>query len=180
MKAPAASSALKRALAAVLLGQSEVFVWPSHAEPKTNLLGLPKRPNILLLTVDTLRADHLTVYGYDRPTTPAIDELSRNGVRFANAMSQAPWTLPSLASIHTGLYPTEHGATHSTARVSDEAVTIAEVLRSAGYQTLGVVGHDFAGRNHGLAQGFDFFDESAFERSETANSQQLVEGIEFY
>src|SRR3972149_8626805 len=69
------------------------------------------QPNIVLITIDTLRADHLGSYGYPRPSSPSIDQLAESGVVFERALAAAPWTLPSMASLHTSLYPTEHGAT---------------------------------------------------------------------
>lgn len=70
---------------------------------------LPIFPNVILLTVDTLRPDHRSCYGYARDTTPFLDKLAKKGVIFKNVISSAPWTSPGVISIFTGLYPTEHG-----------------------------------------------------------------------
>lgn len=118
------------------------------------------RPNIVLISIDTVRADHLNAYGYDRGTSPRIAELARTGVLFENAYSQAPWTLPALASMNTSLYPSEHNATGVQTALGKEVVTLAEALSAEGYFTMGVVAHGFAGRKHGMAQGFDRFDET--------------------
>lgn len=103
------------------------------------------RPNLLFLSIDTLRADHVSCYGYSLPTTPTLDQMARNGTRFAQARSVAPWTLPSFASMMTGRYPTRHGAevtgplrdlSTDTPRVlASSAVTLGERLRDAGYRT---------------------------------------------
>jgi arylsulfatase A-like enzyme len=117
-------------------------------------------PSLVLVTIDTLRADHLDAYGYARPTAPHLARLAEEGTRFEYGLSQAPWTLPSLASIHTSLHPFEHGAVSADARLPEAGTTLAEVLAAAGYHTVGVVSHVFAARRHGLAQGFVDFDES--------------------
>jgi len=117
-------------------------------------------PNLVLVTIDTLRADHLEAYGYERATAPFIAELSSSGVRFARAVSQAPWTLPAMASMHTALYPLQHGAIEAETVLPEAAETLAEVLNEAGYTTVAVVSHEFVSSKHGFSQGFDVFDES--------------------
>ena len=117
-------------------------------------------PDIVLITVDTLRADHLGSHGYSRNTSPAIDALGRDGIRFTQARSQAPWTLPSMASLHTSSYPAQHGAISARTALSPGARTIADVLREAGYHTIAVISHIFVGRKYGFARGFDIFDSS--------------------
>jgi len=117
-------------------------------------------PNVVLITIDTLRADHMEAYGYRRPTSPFFSRLAASGVLFAHAVSQAPWTLPSMASVHTSLYPSQHGAIDAETALPEAAETLAERLREAGYSTVGVVSHDVVARKYGFAQGFDVFDES--------------------
>jgi arylsulfatase A-like enzyme len=121
------------------------------------------RPNLLLLTIDTLRADHVGCYGYDRPTTPSIDLVAANGTRFAQARTVAPWTLPSFASMFTGRYPTRHGAGAEGAlrNVGNEpprvlaanVPTLGEVLRGAGYRTHAVTSNPYL--KLGPLRGFD-------------------------
>ncbi len=95
-----------------------------------------RRPNVLIITIDTLRADHLGCYGFHLARTPAIDALSREGVRCANAISSAPITMPSHTSIFTGLFPPAHGVRDNGAyALGNDAVTLAERLRDAGYTT---------------------------------------------
>jgi arylsulfatase len=117
-------------------------------------------PNIILVTVDTLRADHLDVYGYERPTGPSIARLASRGVRFSRALSQAPWTLPSMASVHSSLYPIQHGAFAAESALPEAAQTLAERLAAVGYRTVAVVSHEFVSAKHGFIQGFEVFDES--------------------
>ena len=82
-------------------------------------------PNVVLVTIDTLRADHLGCYGYDRDTSPNLDRLAADGVRFANAVSVSSWTLPAHASILTGLYPAEHGVVTDVSALPPSARTLA-------------------------------------------------------
>jgi arylsulfatase A-like enzyme len=118
------------------------------------------QPNIVLISIDALRADHLSTYGYPRKTTPFISQLASDGVLFERAISQAPWTLPSMATLHTSLYPTQHGAIGATTRLRSSLPTLAEILRQHGYLTIGIVSAIFAGKKFGFAKGFDSFDES--------------------
>src|ERR1019366_3063065 len=89
----------------------------------------PERPNVLIITIDTLRADHLGCYGYTLARTPAIDKLARESVRFSDAISSAPITMPSHSSIFTGLYPPAHGVRDNGAyALGERAVTLADRL----------------------------------------------------
>ncbi len=121
------------------------------------------RPNVLVIAIDTLRADKLGCYGGARGLTPNIDRLASQGARFEHAFSTAPWTLPSFASLFSSLHPPEHGAGGSAFagfRALPECVdTLAERMSSAGYATAAVVNVDFLSKPFGLMQGFDEVDE---------------------
>lgn len=119
-----------------------------------------KAPNILFIVMDTVRADHLSCYGYGRRTTPNIDRISREGVLFSNAFSAAPWTLPSHASMFTGLYPSQHQADHGHYELHESFPTLAEHLGEAGYQTVGFSENVSVGRFSRLARGFGEFHET--------------------
>ncbi len=119
----------------------------------------PAGPNIVLISVDTLRSDFLSCYGNPAPTSPQMDLLASSGIRFANALSQSPWTMPSMATVLTSLYPSQHRANGVRSRLGRGVDTLAEILRNAGYHTLGVVSHDFVDGRHGFAQGFASFDD---------------------
>lgn len=116
------------------------------------------RPDLLLVVVDTLRADHLGCYGHGRDTSPAIDAFAASAVRFEAAYATAPWTMPSVATALTGLHPTVHGVT-ALARLPDDVPTLAGILARAGYRTGAVVSHRLAGRLPGFDRGFELFDE---------------------
>lgn len=131
-------------------------------------------PNIILISVDTVRADHLNEYGYDRTTSPIITAMALKGVLFKRAISQAPWTLPSVASLHTSLYPSEHNVVSSRTKLADDIETLAETLNRYGYYTIGLVSCRFASKKHGLAQGFEVFDESQIISDDTVTSGALT------
>ncbi len=130
----------------VLLG---VLV-PACGDAESN----PVRPNVLLLSIDTLRADHLGFQGYDRPTSPELDAFAKAAVVFTNAQSAAPWTLPSLASIFTSSYSSTHGCWTLGSRLDEAFVTFPEVLTSAGYDSAVVASHRLCSPTFGISQGF--------------------------
>jgi choline-sulfatase len=119
----------------------------------------PRRPNVVLITVDTLRPDHLSCYGYGRIVTPAIDRLASEGALFENAFADVTWTTPSMASVMTGLYAPHHGLRTSYQRLSPERTTLAEYLRSHGYETAAIVGSFPLDAIFGLDQGFRTYDD---------------------
>ncbi|MBI2841628.1 MAG: sulfatase [Acidobacteria bacterium] len=115
--------------------------------------------NVLLITVDTLRADHLGCYGYPLETSPTIDRLAGQSVLFENAYCQIPKTNPSLATIMTGLYPSTHKILQLQLNLPDAYITLAEALHARGYATCGIVGQYNLSKRTGLAQGFEsYFD----------------------
>ncbi len=131
-------------------------VW-AHPEILGPASGEEEPPNVLLLSIDTLRADHLSAYGYGRQTSPAIDDWARrSAVVFENAVAQAPWTLPSHVSLFTGQEAIRHGINHyGSAPPSLEM--LAEILRRQGYATGAVTGGGYLRPQFGFAQGFDRF-----------------------
>jgi len=111
--------------------------------------------NILLIVVDTLRADHLSCYGYDYATTPHIDALAAQSLRFTHAQSPRAKTTPAMASVMTGLYPHDHGVRDLGVPLDNQVPVLADVLRGEGYHTFGVVGNFvLTDRLSGLARGF--------------------------
>lgn len=110
--------------------------------------------NIILLIMDTVRKNNLTPYGYDRETTPFLSELSESSIVYENAVSQSPWTLPSHASMFTGKYPSEHGATQESPFLSNED-TVATKLSEDGYNTGLFSANAWISPHTGLTAGFD-------------------------
>ncbi len=123
--------------------------------------GVSRAPrSIVLVTIDTLRADRLGVYG-GMTATPALDAFAREGARFQNVFAQSPLTLPSHSSILTGTYPTYHGVRdNGRFRLPGEMETLAEILKGAGYSTAAFVGGFPVDSRFGLDQGFDLYDDS--------------------
>jgi choline-sulfatase len=127
----------------------------------------PPRPvdRILLVTIDTLRADHVGYAGHD-VETPNLDALAASGAAFTDAVSAAPLTLPSHATILSGLYPTHHGTRNNgTFHLPAEVSTVAERLKPAGYRTAAFVGAFVLERRFGLDQGFDLYDDDLPEEN---------------
>jgi arylsulfatase A-like enzyme len=120
----------------------------------------PPRPNILLVSIDSLRADHVHSYGYDKETTPNIDQLADSGVRFENMISSASWTVPAHMTMLTGLPPEVHRVDTYKSVLSPDALTMAQMLQSAGYDTAGFVSGPTVTAQHGFGQGFASFDET--------------------
>lgn len=119
--------------------------------------------NVILIVIDALRADHLGCYGYERETSPRLDELAGEGVIFKHCYSQSSWTKPSVASILTSLYPSRHGTTLHGQALPENVVTIAEVMSEQGFLTYGFVTNPNLKKIFNFDQGFDFFDDRLLE-----------------
>jgi len=144
------------------------------------------RPNVLLVVLDTVRADALSCYGNPRPTTPILDQLAADGTRFVAAYASCFWTLPSHASLLTGHYPSAAGATSETNHLPATATTLAEHLAKAGYRTAAVVRNPWISAERGFDQGFEEFledwrddvaSEAEEERAAAATAASLMDGL---
>ena len=123
------------------------------------------RPNVVLISIDTLRADHLGVYGYSRDTSPAIDAFARDAHVYSNAFAPAPWTLPSHAGMLTGVHPFDIGIHHWNSSLPETVRTLAEILEANGYQTAAFVDsgpEGFVGAGRGFARGFEEYNHAPF------------------
>ena len=130
----------------------------------------PGATSVVLIVVDTLRADHLGLYGYDRPTSPNMDAWAADGRVFEHAFAPAPWTLPSFSSLYTGRWPLIHQGGLASEKASDEGrapvflgpvadlPTLAETLQDAGVRTLAVATNPYLAPSFGMARGFDRYD----------------------
>lgn len=115
-------------------------------------------PDIIFIVLDTQRADRLGCYGHSRPITPNLDRFAADGALFERAVSPAQWTIPSHASLFTGLYPTAHGVTQSSQALSEGRAHMAEVLQRIGYETVGFCNNPLVGvLNNGFKRGFQTF-----------------------
>lgn len=119
----------------------------------------PEQQNVIFITIDTLRADHLGCYGYPRQTSPAIDKFAEKAVLFEDCIAQATSTLPSHASIFTSLYPPAHGVIHNIAGLSKDIPSLVNVFRANGYFTGAIISNLVLESRFGLAQGFETYDE---------------------
>jgi arylsulfatase A-like enzyme len=158
------------AIVAALLVISGVAVASSRAQRRptdgnkraASAIG---RPNVLLIVLDSVRADHLGIYGYSRDTTPKLRDLAAHSTLYSGLMAASPYTLPAHASLFSGLYPQAHGAFHSVPDfpherpLPDGCTTLASALGSAGYQTMAVMANRYYLRpEFGLTRGFDYAD----------------------
>jgi arylsulfatase A-like enzyme len=119
-----------------------------------------KRPNIILISADTLRADHLGCYGYDRNTSPHIDEFSKDAALFVNAKSNAYWTIPSHLSLFTSLYPSVFKVWERQKNIGmldSSYLTLAKILKKHGYGTAAFTSGGYVSKDYGFAQGFDVY-----------------------
>jgi arylsulfatase A-like enzyme len=132
-------------------------------------------PNVLLITLDTVRADRLSLYGYERPTTPVLERLAKEGVRFDEARATAPWTVPSHASIFTARWPHDLGVSWDTP-LDGKFPTLAEYLGSRGYATAGFVANTMeCSYDRGLSRGFTHYEDYGLEHLLSFRTAWLVD-----
>lgn len=119
---------------------------------------MSEQPDIIFIVLDTQRADRLGCYGNGRSLTPNLDRFAQDGVLFEQAVSPAQWTIPSHASMFTGMYPTAHQVTEASHSLPENLPHLAELMRTAGYETIGFCNNPLVGvLNNGLKRGFDTF-----------------------
>ena len=138
-------------------------------------------PNVVLIVLDTLRADHLPFYGYKKKTAPFLSEIASRSIIFENAYSASSWTAPATASIFTSLYPFQHGVTTGLKtskffkiklnRIPEKIKTITEILKENGYKTYGVADNINICKDEGFTQGFDRFKLLPYEFETKTNIQ---------
>jgi arylsulfatase A-like enzyme len=178
---PVTAIAIVGLLAAAWAGGTSLR--PAPAEPP--LVERPAAPagapNVIIFMIDTLRADHLSSYGYKAIKTPKIDALAADGARYANAFAQASWTRPSVATILTGLFPSSHGAVHKADQLPDRVDTLAELLQRGGYRTVGFANNANVSPAFNFQQGFDQYTYLApdlfFWAGESASKLALYSGL---
>ncbi|MEW5802527.1 MAG: tetratricopeptide repeat protein [bacterium] len=142
--------------------------------------GRGPKANVLLITIDTLRADHLGCYGYGGVQTPSIDGMARSGVQFTHAYTPVPITLPSHTTIMTGQYPIQTGVRdNGTFRVSEHSTTLARALHQHGYRTAAFVSAYVLDSRYGLDQGFDSYDDALDPKEKVAflDSERSAEQV---
>lgn len=158
------------AAAAVAGGVAILAYWLLSDSP-------PRPPNLIIITVDTLRQDHLGCYGSDTKTT-ALDKLAAEGFRFRDCVTVAPTTLPSHTSLFTGLYPARHGVRlNGRFQVPDEAQTLAETLLAKGYRTAAFVGSAVLNKHYALDQGFQIYNDDVGSDVNSAQAQRRAADV---
>lgn len=148
-----------------------------------------RKSNIVLITADALRADHLSCYGYFRKTSPNIDQFASESILFENAISTASWTLPAFASLFTSLYPSFHGTNVWDTRLLSSESALPNILKKNEYVTAACVNNAFLYPAYGLSEGFDFYDyhhssleeqlHSVTEWLDSMNNQQFFLWVHF-
>lgn len=134
----------------------------------------PGGPNVILVSIDSLRADHVGCYGYERDTTPHLDRLAREGVRFAQQVSSSSWTLPAHAALFTSVADSVHGCVEATGTaLNPDFVTLAERFGAAGYATGGFYGGPYLHEAFGLGQGFDTYVYAVEENREVFPGEKV-------
>ena len=125
--------------------------------------GDAARPDVILVSIDTLRADHLSSYGYDRLTSPFLDSLATSGTRFHHTRSNSPWTLPAHLTMLTGQLPVTHQVTDDHLSLDPSVPVLPEAMQKAGYATGASVATLYVSRKFGFDRGFDFFDDHGIQ-----------------
>ena len=137
------------------------------------------KPNLIVITIDTLRADHLSCYGYSKVTSPRIDELAAKAIFFEKAFCQAPQTLPSHAAIFTGMHPRHSGSITHESPLEDTRTTLAELLKAQGYTTAAFISSHALDSKFNLTQGFDTYWEIHKEYSIRQRARAHEGGVDF-
>ncbi len=178
---PLTAFAAVAAVALLTAGLVRLVIGASDPDPRPrgtleDLLALRERSdlNVLFILVDTLRADRLGVYGYERDTSPNLDALAATGVRFAKQVSQSSWTKCSMASLWTGLYPARTRVLRAPDVVSPEAVMPAEIFQEAGFRTAGIWRNGWIDPNFGFSQGFEIYLSPRSQRRQANRLQRLA------
>ena len=132
----------------------------ARSEPDAATSRRSRPPDVVFVTIESLRSDHVGGLGYSRATTPELDALAREATLYPNAFSTTSWTLTSHASLFTGLYPSAHRVLGPRDRLAEAATTFAEILRDRGYTTVGLASGPYLTKPFALHQGFERFDDS--------------------
>jgi arylsulfatase A-like enzyme len=157
-----------------------LFVGGGPAEAPETIVATASPPaarfNVVLVSIDSLRADHLGCYGYPRETSPALDRLAQEGVRFANASSVTSWTLPAHMSLLTGRSMMGHGVVTDDRSLTADVPTLAEGFKKAGYATKAIVSAPYLNSRYGFTRGFDDYDDRTIFFETNEDSYKSVTG----
>lgn len=188
---PVASSGIRGSVGLVVVVAALAPLFGCGADTPIPGAAQPSHPSMILIVIDTLRADYLGAYGFDGPISPELDTLSTESILFERCSAQAPWTTPSMASMMTSLYPEAHGVLLApddprtqqawlqrwARAIPDTSTTLAEALRDRGYRTAAFVANPFITGGLGFEQGFRLFDETAALARDRDSSMLLHSGL---
>ncbi len=166
------ASGLSGAIVTAIVWSAGALYATREAGPMAKPPPAPGLPNILLVSIDSLRRDHLHCYGYARETSPSIDRLAREGALFRTVVSPTSWTLPAHLTMLTSLPPEAHGVVDDGMRLQHNVLFLAEVLQQAGYATNGFVSAPYLDAAYGFAQGFDSYDDYTVAKASQVSSHQ--------
>ncbi len=154
-----AAAGLAAPLVAIILAALAGFPHAANRFVENRGEWMNAGPNVLMIGIDTLRADHLSCHGYERDTAPTLGWLASKGYLFERNYSQSHWTLPSFMSVFTSAYPSVNGLTNRGERVSDQATLLAEVLKKNEYYTAGIASSPWLSARYGYGRGFDYYND---------------------
>jgi arylsulfatase len=179
-------NALRFVVVALLILLIAIPSCGQEESPRDALAGSLRGRSFVLVVVDSLHADHLSAYGYERETSPFLEEFSAEGLRARRAVSQTSWTLSSVASLFTGLVQERHGVLMQSQLFGESSPrTLAEMFKDVGYRTVGLIENAAAGPSTGVGRGFDRYsfkrfdlgrDEEIFEDAANVLKESLVDG----
>jgi len=149
-----------------------------QSQSQEKLAPTANMPNVILVTISSLRADHVSSLGYDRQTTPNFDKFAKDNILFTNAFATSSWQMPTVGSIFTSLYPGEHGATHINKKLSRNVLTLAGILKENGFYTAGFGCNPRLSADYGFDKGFDFYDDYSVSMMLSSMSFGQAESID--
>ena len=164
----------------IVLGGAAALAIGTGSSSGHQLIAPAGQPNILLISIDSLRADHLSSYGYPRKTSPNIDVVAAQGALFKIVVAPSTWTLPTHLSMLTSLAPEEHGVVKDKMRLSEKAVLLQEVLWRSGYTTAGFVAGPYLDAKYGFSKGFDYYDDFSAIKSREKLSHRGITSPKSY
>jgi len=148
------------------------------SQPQEKLAAIANMPNVILITISSLRADHVSGLGYDRQTTPNFDRFAKDNVLFTNAFATSSWQMSAVGSIFTSLYPSQHGATHINSKLSQKVQTLASVLKENNFYTAGFGCNPRLVSDYGFDKGFDFYDDYSVSMMLTSMSFGQTDSVD--
>jgi arylsulfatase A-like enzyme len=154
----------KKSVIKILSGILPVFVGCClvknfNSQQGRKIVEMLNRPNVILITISSLRADHVSSLGYDRQTTPNFDKFAKDNILFTNAFATSSWQMPAVGSLFTSLYPSQHSATHIDNKLNSKVQTLAGILKENGFYTAGFGCNPRLSADYGFDKGFDFYDD---------------------